>query len=132
MGSEGFQGIGEVVGRPDFPFQRCQGSGDQAEGLNALPAFLPELVPSAPVASAMAFDVAGRSLDREMRRCERHETEERPILRSGRMVFQAPDRVIGDRCCGVIIRAGRDRLQCDLVFRVETGGEVTIVIIQPV
>ena len=58
----------------------------------------------------MAFHITGRGLNREMRCRERYESEKRPILEPGCMFFQAPDRVICDRCSGVIIRVGGDRL----------------------
>ena len=80
----------------------------------------------------MAFHIAGRGLNREMGCRERHETEERSILEPDCMILQAPDRVVGDRCGGVVIRIGRDRFQFDIIFRMEPGSEIPVVIIQSI
>ena len=40
--------------------------------------------------------------------------------------------MVSDRCGGVIIRVGRDRLQGDIIFRMEPGSEIPVVIIQSI
>lgn len=67
-----------------------------------------------------------------MRCREGHETKERLLPKAGRMVLQASDCMVCNRGGRVVVGLGRDRLQGNLILRVETGRKVTIVIVQSI
>ncbi len=83
-------------------FERGQVAIDDAHPAEVLPAFLAFVVPALEKMVAVAGDILGRRMQREVRRDESEIREERLIGVLLRMLFQAIDRMIGDGGGGVV------------------------------
>ena len=93
-----------MVRGPEIPFDLRELARDDADLLQAFPAFVANLRPGPSVTFAVAVDILGQCVQREMRCGEGKVVKERlPGMLLG-MVLQAPDGMLGNRVGGVVTR----------------------------
>ncbi|OQC18699.1 MAG: hypothetical protein BWX70_03432 [Verrucomicrobia bacterium ADurb.Bin070] len=128
--AELLQVVGKIIRGPQLAFRRGESAAHQAQRLHALQAFGAERVPALPVARAVARDILGRRVQREVRHRKGEEGEEGAVRMGCGVLLEAADRMVG-KGGGTVIAALRiDGRQRPVILQVALGIEIAVVVLK--